>query len=198
MGLSLSNVKLSSGDGTGEHPTQALLDLFTIRQFFPGFTKQRLDKVGLLRLKHREKIMRLIVFVWGEFLIWLRWMLKYHGWVDGWMDCRWMDWWMDWWLSWMDVRFCCVGYSPSRCLSSVTWSTDEQFTPSSSCLRAMTSLSSTVRQVNYRPLPSKGVAFTRHSHALGTCFTGLVFLVHFVLVEIKVGRLCLDGYAWGR
>ena len=33
---------LNAGDGTHEHPTQALLDLFTIREHFPSFEGLRL------------------------------------------------------------------------------------------------------------------------------------------------------------
>jgi aspartate carbamoyltransferase catalytic subunit len=39
-------VVLNAGDGTHEHPTQALLDLYTIRQHFPGFEGLRVAIVG--------------------------------------------------------------------------------------------------------------------------------------------------------
>jgi aspartate carbamoyltransferase catalytic subunit len=37
---------INAGDGTHEHPTQALLDLFTIREHFPGFDGLRVAIVG--------------------------------------------------------------------------------------------------------------------------------------------------------
>jgi aspartate carbamoyltransferase catalytic subunit len=37
---------INAGDGTHEHPTQALLDLFTIREHFPGFEGLRVAIVG--------------------------------------------------------------------------------------------------------------------------------------------------------
>jgi aspartate carbamoyltransferase catalytic subunit len=37
---------VNAGDGTHEHPTQALLDLFTMRQHFPGFDGLRVAIVG--------------------------------------------------------------------------------------------------------------------------------------------------------
>jgi aspartate carbamoyltransferase catalytic subunit len=37
---------INAGDGTHEHPTQALLDLFTIREHFPGFDGLRVAVVG--------------------------------------------------------------------------------------------------------------------------------------------------------
>jgi aspartate carbamoyltransferase catalytic subunit len=37
---------INAGDGTHEHPTQALLDLFTIREHFPGFDALRVAIVG--------------------------------------------------------------------------------------------------------------------------------------------------------
>ncbi len=40
---------LNAGDGTHEHPTQALLDLFTIREHFPSFDGLRLAVVGDIR-----------------------------------------------------------------------------------------------------------------------------------------------------
>jgi len=40
---------LNAGDGTHEHPTQALLDLFTIREHFPSFEGQRIAIVGDVR-----------------------------------------------------------------------------------------------------------------------------------------------------
>jgi aspartate carbamoyltransferase catalytic subunit len=40
---------LNAGDGTHEHPTQALLDLFTIREHFPSFEGLRLAIVGDVR-----------------------------------------------------------------------------------------------------------------------------------------------------
>jgi aspartate carbamoyltransferase catalytic subunit len=40
---------LNAGDGTHEHPTQALLDLFTIREHFPSFEGLRLGIVGDVR-----------------------------------------------------------------------------------------------------------------------------------------------------
>jgi aspartate carbamoyltransferase catalytic subunit len=40
---------LNAGDGTHEHPTQALLDLFTIREHFPAFEGLRLAIVGDVR-----------------------------------------------------------------------------------------------------------------------------------------------------
>jgi aspartate carbamoyltransferase catalytic subunit len=40
---------LNAGDGTHEHPTQALLDLFTIREHFPSFEGTRIAIVGDIR-----------------------------------------------------------------------------------------------------------------------------------------------------
>jgi aspartate carbamoyltransferase catalytic subunit len=40
---------LNAGDGTHEHPTQALLDLFTIREHFPSFDGLRMAIVGDVR-----------------------------------------------------------------------------------------------------------------------------------------------------
>src|SRR5439155_4989211 len=40
---------LNAGDGTHEHPTQALLDLFTIREHFASFRGLRLAVVGDIR-----------------------------------------------------------------------------------------------------------------------------------------------------
>jgi aspartate carbamoyltransferase catalytic subunit len=40
---------LNAGDGTHEHPTQALLDLFTIREHFPSFEDLRIAIVGDIR-----------------------------------------------------------------------------------------------------------------------------------------------------
>jgi aspartate carbamoyltransferase catalytic subunit len=40
---------LNAGDGTHEHPTQALLDLFTIREHFPSFAGLRVAIVGDVR-----------------------------------------------------------------------------------------------------------------------------------------------------
>jgi len=40
---------LNAGDGTHEHPTQALLDLFTIREHFPSFEGLRMAIVGDIR-----------------------------------------------------------------------------------------------------------------------------------------------------
>jgi aspartate carbamoyltransferase catalytic subunit len=40
---------LNAGDGTHEHPTQALLDLFTIREHFPSFEGMRIAIVGDVR-----------------------------------------------------------------------------------------------------------------------------------------------------
>jgi aspartate carbamoyltransferase catalytic subunit len=40
---------LNAGDGTHEHPTQALLDLFTIREHFPSFEGLRVAIVGDIR-----------------------------------------------------------------------------------------------------------------------------------------------------
>jgi aspartate carbamoyltransferase catalytic subunit len=40
---------INAGDGTGEHPTQALLDLFTIRQERGGLDGQRVALIGDLR-----------------------------------------------------------------------------------------------------------------------------------------------------
>jgi aspartate carbamoyltransferase catalytic subunit len=40
---------LNAGDGTHEHPTQALLDLFTIREHFPNFEGLRVAIVGDVR-----------------------------------------------------------------------------------------------------------------------------------------------------
>jgi aspartate carbamoyltransferase catalytic subunit len=40
---------LNAGDGTHEHPTQALLDLFTIREHIPSFEGMRLAIVGDVR-----------------------------------------------------------------------------------------------------------------------------------------------------
>jgi len=37
---------INAGDGTHEHPTQALLDAFTMRQFFPGGTTPRTTGAG--------------------------------------------------------------------------------------------------------------------------------------------------------
>jgi aspartate carbamoyltransferase catalytic subunit len=39
-------VVVNAGDGTHEHPTQALLDLYTMRQRFPGFEGLRVAIVG--------------------------------------------------------------------------------------------------------------------------------------------------------
>src|SRR5262245_58006601 len=39
-------VVVNAGDGTHEHPTQALLDLYTMRQHFPGFEGLRVAIVG--------------------------------------------------------------------------------------------------------------------------------------------------------
>src|SRR5262249_7959521 len=40
---------LNAGDGTHEHPTQALLDLFTVREHFPSFDGLRMAIVGDVR-----------------------------------------------------------------------------------------------------------------------------------------------------
>ncbi|HXF57787.1 MAG TPA: aspartate carbamoyltransferase catalytic subunit [Actinomycetota bacterium] len=40
---------INAGDGTHEHPTQALLDLFTIREHFPSFEGLRVGIVGDVR-----------------------------------------------------------------------------------------------------------------------------------------------------
>ena len=40
---------LNAGDGTHEHPTQALLDLFTVREHFPSFEGLRVAIVGDVR-----------------------------------------------------------------------------------------------------------------------------------------------------
>jgi aspartate carbamoyltransferase catalytic subunit len=40
---------LNAGDGTHEHPTQALLDLFTVREHFPAFEGLRMAIVGDVR-----------------------------------------------------------------------------------------------------------------------------------------------------
>ncbi len=40
---------INAGDGTHEHPTQALLDLYTIRQHFPSFAGLRVAIVGDVR-----------------------------------------------------------------------------------------------------------------------------------------------------
>jgi aspartate carbamoyltransferase catalytic subunit len=40
---------INAGDGTHEHPTQALLDLFTIREHFPSFEGLRMAIVGDVR-----------------------------------------------------------------------------------------------------------------------------------------------------
>jgi aspartate carbamoyltransferase catalytic subunit len=40
---------LNAGDGTHEHPTQALLDLFTVREHFPDFDGLRMAIVGDVR-----------------------------------------------------------------------------------------------------------------------------------------------------
>jgi aspartate carbamoyltransferase catalytic subunit len=40
---------LNAGDGTHEHPTQALLDLYTIREHFPSFEGLRVAIVGDIR-----------------------------------------------------------------------------------------------------------------------------------------------------
>ena len=37
---------VNAGDGTHEHPTQALLDLYTMRQRFPGFDGLKVAIVG--------------------------------------------------------------------------------------------------------------------------------------------------------
>lgn len=40
---------INAGDGAGQHPTQALLDMYTIVDTFPGFSKLKVAMVGDLR-----------------------------------------------------------------------------------------------------------------------------------------------------
>jgi len=40
---------INAGDGAGQHPTQALLDMYTIIDAFPGFTRLKVAMVGDLR-----------------------------------------------------------------------------------------------------------------------------------------------------
>lgn len=47
--LGSSAAIINGGDGTGEHPTQALLDIFTIRRYKTDFTKLRMAIVGDIR-----------------------------------------------------------------------------------------------------------------------------------------------------
>jgi aspartate carbamoyltransferase catalytic subunit len=53
---------LNAGDGTHEHPTQALLDLFTIREHFPSFDGLRVAIVGDVR---HSRVARSLTFALG-------------------------------------------------------------------------------------------------------------------------------------
>jgi len=54
---------LNAGDGTHEHPTQALLDLFTIREHFPSFEGLRLAIVGDIR---HSRVARSLTFAMAK------------------------------------------------------------------------------------------------------------------------------------
>jgi len=53
----------NAGDGCGEHPTQALLDLFTIREHFPNILQQKLPNMPL---QGKEKVV--VVSLVGDLL----------------------------------------------------------------------------------------------------------------------------------
>jgi aspartate carbamoyltransferase catalytic subunit len=53
---------LNAGDGTHEHPTQALLDLFTIREHFPSFDGLHVAIVGDVR---HSRVARSLTFALG-------------------------------------------------------------------------------------------------------------------------------------
>ena len=54
---------LNAGDGTHEHPTQALLDLFTIREHFPSFEGLRIAIVGDVR---HSRVARSLTFAMSK------------------------------------------------------------------------------------------------------------------------------------
>jgi aspartate carbamoyltransferase catalytic subunit len=54
---------LNAGDGTHEHPTQALLDLFTIREHFPNFEGTRIAIVGDVR---HSRVARSLTFAMAK------------------------------------------------------------------------------------------------------------------------------------
>src|SRR6266540_813263 len=54
---------LNAGDGTHEHPTQALLDLFTIREHFPSFEGLRMAIVGDVR---HSRVARSLTFAMAK------------------------------------------------------------------------------------------------------------------------------------
>jgi len=54
---------LNAGDGTHEHPTQALLDLFTIREHFPSFEGLRVAVVGDVR---HSRVARSLTFAMAK------------------------------------------------------------------------------------------------------------------------------------
>src|SRR6266487_5894949 len=54
---------LNAGDGTHEHPTQALLDLFTIREHFPSFEGLRVAIVGDVR---HSRVARSLTFAMAK------------------------------------------------------------------------------------------------------------------------------------
>jgi aspartate carbamoyltransferase catalytic subunit len=54
---------LNAGDGTHEHPTQALLDLFTIREHFPSFEGLRIAIVGDVR---HSRVARSLTFAMAK------------------------------------------------------------------------------------------------------------------------------------
>jgi aspartate carbamoyltransferase catalytic subunit len=54
---------LNAGDGTHEHPTQALLDLLTIRDHFPSFEGLRVAIVGDIR---HSRVARSLTFALGK------------------------------------------------------------------------------------------------------------------------------------
>ena len=54
---------VNAGDGTHEHPTQALLDLFTIREHFPSFEGLRVAVVGDVR---HSRVARSLTFAMAK------------------------------------------------------------------------------------------------------------------------------------
>src|SRR5436305_4364575 len=54
---------LNAGDGTHEHPTQALLDLFTVREHFPSFEGLRMAIVGDVR---HSRVARSLTFAMSK------------------------------------------------------------------------------------------------------------------------------------
>jgi aspartate carbamoyltransferase catalytic subunit len=54
---------LNAGDGTHEHPTQALLDLFTVREHFPSFEGLRVAVVGDVR---HSRVARSLTFAMAK------------------------------------------------------------------------------------------------------------------------------------